>query len=229
MVKSEQSKKSLEEVPELYRQAELTYNTEKDIISEKDEKLIAKIKEVYKLEDSDFKITSMVQFIFAKRFRTITDDLKINGNNVKEILGITKETFSRYRTGAVFPDMNSILNLAKELQTSPQYLLGLSRYTIIEAEEIKRLIGLSEKSTEILLNLKQDFDNQKVNKLEFLNLFIEDEANFLKTLNCLEQYSNLKEKAMKNENNCREDIKKQLLGLKGELISILLEFLKDMK
>lgn len=243
MLKSEESnRKKLEDVEELYNQAELTtMNWDELDEAEADQKLIETIKEEYKIEDDDFKIISMPQFIFAKRFRTILKDWNLKGTEAETFLGIRKETISKYRNGREYPSTDTILKIAKKFQISPYYFWGLSNYSTIEAQEINRMLGLSEKSMKILFMLQHNVpeceeltDNVEISecnrvKLDIFNSFIEDNTNFFKLLNYFEYYAKQKEEIRKNKNNCREDIKKQLLGLKGELISMLLEFLKNIK
>lgn len=227
MLKSVKSdKKSLEELQGLYEQALLTYNTENDIEDERDTNLIERIKEVYNIEDSDFKITCLPQFIFAKRFRNILDTRKLKGIEAQELLGIRKETISKYRNGYEYPSIDTILKIAQRLRVSPYYLLGLSRYMTLETDEINRILGLSEKSMKILFMLQHNIgeceeltddvpiSNQNKAKLDIFNSFIEDNVNFLKFLCCIERYANLKEIARKDENVDKEKIKSQLLRTK---------------
>ena len=228
MLKSNQgNKKSLEEFENLYEQAVLTHITKEDIENEKDENLIQRIKDVYEIDDDDFKIISLPQYIFAKRFRTLLEDKKLSGKEAEDLLGIKKETISKYKHGHEYPSINTILKIAKKLQVSPYYLLGLSRYMTLETDEINRILGLSEKSMKILFMLHHDIgeceeltdnvpiSNQHKGKIDIFNSFIEDNINFIKFLCCIEQYSNLKKLARENKDNCKENIKSQLLRFKG--------------
>lgn len=227
MLKSvESNKKSLEELQELYEQALLTYNTENDIEDEKDTELIERIKEVYNIEDNDFKITCLPQFIFAKRFRNILNIRKLKGIEAQELVGIRKETISKYKNGYEYPSIDTILKIAKRLQISPYYLLGLSKYTTLESTTINELLGLSEDSMKILFMLQHNIgeceeltddvpiSNQNKLKLHIFNSFIEDNVNFLKFLCCIEQYTKLKETVRKDKNVDKENIKSQLLRTK---------------
>ncbi len=227
MLESDKSnKKSLEELPELYQQAEITYMTEKDIEEEKDAELIERIKEIYNIEDSDFKIMSMPQFIFAKNFRKILNDRKLTGIEAQELLGIRKETISKYKNGHEYPSIDTILKIAKSFQVSPYYFLGLSRYMTLEADEINRILGLSEKSMKILFMLQHNIgeceeltddvpiSTQNKVKLDILNSFIEDNVNFLKFLCRLERYAKLKEILRKDKDVDKETINSQLLRTK---------------
>jgi transcriptional regulator with XRE-family HTH domain len=242
MLKSvESNNKKLEELDDLYKQAVLTNNTEKDIEDEADRELIDKIKEVYKIEDDDFKIVSMPQFIFAKRFRTILNDRQLSGVKAEEKLEIRAETISKFKNGRQYPSIDTILKIAKKLQISPYYLLGLTNYMTLQVDEINRLIGLSEKSMKILFMLNHNVgeceeltdnvpvSNQNKGKLDILNFLIEDNTNFLEFLSCLEQYARLKEIEKQTQNSNKGDIKLQLYGLNGKMIGILQDFLKNIK
>jgi transcriptional regulator with XRE-family HTH domain len=242
MLKSvESNNKKLEELDDLYKQAVLTNNTEKDIEDEADRELIDKIKEVYKIEDDDFKIVSMPQFIFAKRFRTILNDRQLNGVDAEEKLGIRAETISKFKNGRQYPSIDTILKIAKPLKISPYYLLGLTNYITLQVDEINRLIGLSEKSMKILFMLNHNVgeceeltdnvpvSNQNKGKLDILNSLIEDNTNFLEFLSCLEQYARLKEIEKQTQNSNKGDVKLQLYGLNGKMIGILQDFLKNIK
>lgn len=230
MLKSNESnKKNLEELENIYEQALLTYNesiSSMGIEREQDEKLIEKIKEVYNIEDENYKIVSMPQFIFAKRFRTILKDRNLKGEEVVEKLGLSKSTISKYKNGDEFPSINTILEIAKRLKVSPYYLLGLSNYMTLETDEINRILGLSEKSMKILFMLNNNVaeckeitdkvfsSNENKGKIDVLNCFIENNVDFIEFLSCLEKYANINEKMKQTKN---KKLKAQLLRFKRRI------------
>lgn len=239
MLKSNESnKKSLEEIENIYEQALLTYNESiSDMGSEKedDEKLIENIKKVYNIEDEDFKILSMPQFIFAKRFRTILKDRNLKGKKAVEELDLKKETISRYRNGDEYPSIDTILKIAKRLKISPYYLLGLSNYMTLETDEINRILGLSEKSMKFLFMLNHNVEeceeitdkvpisNENKGKIDILNRFIENNIDFIEFLSCLEKYAKINEK-MKQTKNKR--LREQLLRFKRRVDKHIVELFK---
>ena len=242
MLKSEESnRKKLEEREDLYKKAELTTSWYEMEEEEEDRKLIDNIKSVYKIEDDDFKIISMPQFIFAKRFRNILKDWHLKGEEAESFLDMSKATISRYKNGDEYPGTDTILKLAKKFHVTPYYFWGLSNHTTIEAELINEMLGLSEKAMKNLFMLQHNvpeceeltdnvpISNQNRRKLNILNFLIEDNINFLKFLRYIEYYVELKEKMQRDMDINKDDIKSQLLGLKGELISMLLETLKNIK
>lgn len=239
MLKSNESnKKSLEELENIYEQALLTYKesiSNDGIEKEEDEKLIEKIKEVYNIEDENYKIVSMPQFIFAKRFRTILKDRKLKGKKAVEELDLKKETISRYRNGDEYPSIDTILKIAKRLKISPYYLLGLSNYMTLETDEINRILGLSEKSMKFLFMLNHNVEeceeitdkvpisNENKGKIDILNRFIENNIDFIEFLSCLEKYAKINEK-MKQTKNKR--LREQLLRFKRRVDKHIVELFK---
>ena len=245
--KERREKENLEELDEEYN--DINYYTQKDIEEEKDIDLIEKLRDVYKMENVDEEIIrTMKEFTFPKKFRELTRE--ITGKTCQELLGISAGTFSKFKKGDTFPSDSTIKKLAKKLSVSQEYLLGQTEYTIPKVEEINKMTGLSEKALKIFFMLNHNIgeckeltdnvpvSNQNIEKLNVLNSFIEDNVKFLKFLSCLEQYSKLKDKLkdkIKEEaqeeiflDNSSEDIKLQLLGLKGSIISVLFDFLDNM-
>lgn len=195
-----------------------------DIENEKDEKLIERIREKFKVE-KDETIKFMPQYIFAKNLRIIVEDRKIKHTEFEEKYGLGAKMLSKYINGHQFPNLTVMCKIAYGLDMSVYQLLGMSKFTSLPAEEINNKIGLSEKAMKILFMLRHNIgecneltddvpvSNQHKIKLDIFNSFIEDNVNFLKFLNCLEQYTRLKEQLKNIEKDEDEEIKYKLLRI----------------
>lgn len=185
-------------------------------------------------------IRNMKEFKFSQTFRRLTKN--IDGKHCQDMLGIKPETFSKFKRGHQFPSDNMMKQLSEKLFVSVEYLIGETDIRSCKAEEINKITGLSEKALKILFMLNHNIGEceeltDKVpecdtyrNKLNAFNFLIEDNVNFIKFLSCLERYTNLKKKSknINKEENKKdyEELELQLLGIKGELISILFDSLK---
>lgn len=232
---------------ESYEEFFSKYIENKEIEEEADKKLIENIKKHFNVKDEKI-IIFMPQFIFAKNLRIILEDRKINQKQFEEDNELGEKMLSKYKNGHQFPDLTVMCKIAYGLDMTIYQLLDMSKFTSLPVQEINQITGLSEGAMRILFKLQHNTNEDveltnntpisKVNKakLDIFNSFIEDNVNFLDFLKCLEQYSRLKAKQEKvkvhDEEEVKEEIKKnnseirlQLLGLKGELFSILQKFL----
>ena len=228
----------MDELNEYMEEIDQNYNE-----YEEDKRIIRNLKKNYDLKNVDEDvIRNMKEFKFPKRFGELTR--YIDGKNCENMLEITPETFSRYKNGSLFPRDNMLKRLAKKLNVSVKYLLGETDITTSKAEEINRITGLSEKAQKVLFMLNHNIGEcdeltDKVpisdinkNKLNVFNSLIEDHINFTNFLSRLEQYSKFKNKlknVKKDDEENKKEINLQLLAIKGELISILLDNLKNIK
>lgn len=60
------------------------------------------------------------------RIRDLREDNDLTQSEIAKILGCTQQTYSRYETGEITIDINSLIKLAKFYKTSIDYLVGLS-------------------------------------------------------------------------------------------------------
>lgn len=60
------------------------------------------------------------------RIRDLREDNDLTQSQIAKLLGCTQQTYSRYETGEITIDINSLIKLAKFYKTSIDYLVGLS-------------------------------------------------------------------------------------------------------
>lgn len=60
------------------------------------------------------------------RIRDLREDNDLTQKELAKLLGCTQQTYSRYETGEITIDINSLIKLAKFYKTSLDYLVGLS-------------------------------------------------------------------------------------------------------
>lgn len=60
------------------------------------------------------------------RIRDLREDNDLTQSELAKLLGCTQQTYSRYETGEITIDINSLIKLAKFYKTSIDYLVGLS-------------------------------------------------------------------------------------------------------
>ncbi len=60
------------------------------------------------------------------RIRDLREDNDLTQSQIAKLLGCTQQTYSRYETGEITIDINSLITLAKFYKTSIDYLVGLS-------------------------------------------------------------------------------------------------------
>ena len=60
------------------------------------------------------------------RIRDLREDNDLTQSEIAKILGCTQQTYSRYETGEITIDINSLIKLAKFYNTSLDYLVGLT-------------------------------------------------------------------------------------------------------
>lgn len=101
-----------------------------------------------------------------ENLKTIREKRHKNQMNVATAVGVSQESISMYESGASFPSAQVLVGLAKYLETSTDYLLGLTdddtpikymnrtlspkekelidRFTYLKAEDQLRLIGYAD-------------------------------------------------------------------------------------
>lgn len=60
------------------------------------------------------------------RIRDLREDNDLTQTEIATLLGCTQQTYSRYETGEITIDINSLIKLAQFYKTSIDYLVGLS-------------------------------------------------------------------------------------------------------
>ena len=60
------------------------------------------------------------------RIRDLREDNDLTQKDLAKLLGCTQQTYSRYETGEITIDINSLIKLTKFYKTSLDYLVGLS-------------------------------------------------------------------------------------------------------
>ncbi len=60
------------------------------------------------------------------RLRDIREDRDLKQADIAKILNVTQQTYSRYETGEISIDKNSLIRLAEFYNTSVNYILGLT-------------------------------------------------------------------------------------------------------
>ena len=86
-------------------------------------------------------------------FNSIRDRMKKckrSDKSVYEAIDIDQRTFSDYKNGKTFPPSSVLFKLARELDCSADYLMGLDNAPGHECSDISEKIGLSGETVEIL-------------------------------------------------------------------------------
>lgn len=63
------------------------------------------------------------------KIRDLREDKDYKQNEIAKLLNCTQQTYSRYETGEIIIDINSLIKLADFYQTSIDYLVGLTDET----------------------------------------------------------------------------------------------------
>lgn len=132
-------------------------------------------------------------------------------------LNIKRDLLSRYENNsrAIPPDV--LRDISKILNVSADYLLGLSDYIKYPAEEIHKMLGLSENAMENLYSLQHECeevedlnDEMKISEtfrrqLNTLNLMLSDKRNLPSILNGAMNYIEKKKKIAELEETDERD------------------------
>ncbi|XEC96228.1 helix-turn-helix domain-containing protein [Paenibacillus tarimensis] len=84
--------------------------------------------------------------MFSKRLKQLRKARKYSMQELADSVGVAKSTYAGYESGYRQPTLETIQNIAKKLNTSADYLLGLTEDTIVHEP------GSNARE---LLNLKQ--------------------------------------------------------------------------
>ncbi|WP_026021188.1 helix-turn-helix domain-containing protein [Paenibacillus senegalensis] len=67
--------------------------------------------------------------MFSKRLKQLRKKRKYTMQDLADSVGVAKSTYAGYESGYRQPTLETIQNIAKKLNTSADYLLGLTEYT----------------------------------------------------------------------------------------------------
>lgn len=196
-----------------------------------DEALKKKIKEKYGYFNPD-------QYEFSKRLKMII--IKGNYKQVEfaRYVDLSPEAISNYVNGKRIADNEELQKIANKLCVPTDYLLGRTDCITFSAQEINKIIGLSENAMKILAMLNHNVEeiqdlmdpmevsNVNKNKLETLSSFIADFPNFSNFLTYIESYVRTKQAINKTNNDRKKELLEyDLMGIEGRIQKSILDSL----
>lgn len=115
---------------------------------------------------------------FPKRLRKLLDELRITQKDLAENVGVSRQVISSYCLGTTSPNIDTLCSIAKYLEVSSDYLLGLSDTpaTDIDDKAITEKTGLSYDAVNNLNNVKEYTDSE-------IDGLADDSRKILKILN----------------------------------------------
>lgn len=121
--------------------------------------------------------------IFATRFRELLKERNFTQKYVAEQTRSKGQTISQYFNGEVLPNAEKLLEIAKCLAVSADYLLGISdsKFPDINDRKIQELLGLSERTIKILKTetmLSTKYGQVQDNPSYVINLLVEEGHRF---------------------------------------------------
>ena len=175
---------------------------------------------------------SQNQYEFSKRLTLCLIDRNLTNREFAEITGLSEGTISNYTSGKRMAGGFELEVIARKLYTTPNYLLGLTDCLTFSAEEINKIIGLSENAMKVLWSLNHnkpevkdlmdpmEISNLHKNKLNIFSLFISDQSNFLDFLTYFESYVITKQKIneINNEKEKGLNYKQETKDLEDKLL-----------
>lgn len=189
---------------------------------------------------------SQEHYNFAKRLNLLLVQANYTNAQFASLTGLSEPTISMYVNGRI-PKAKELQIIANKLCVSTDYLLGNTDCITFSAQEINKIIGLSENAMKILAMLyhnKEEIQdlmdpmqvsNVNKNKLDIFSSFIADLPNFSMFLTQIENYvrtkqeinniSNNKEESILNYDSKKEDLEIRLIGIEGRIQKSILESL----
>ena len=161
---------------------------------------------------------SQEHYNFAKRLNLKLVEANYTNAEFAKITGLSEPTISNYVNGDRIPKTRELLIMANKFGVSSDYLLGNTDCLDISAQEINKIIGLSENAMKILAMLNHNIEEiqdlmdpmevSKVhkNKLDILSSFIADMPNFSMFLTYIESYVRTKQKINNTKNNEEKEL-----------------------
>ena len=113
--------------------------------------------------------------LFSKRLAEVLKEKRLSQKDLAELSGVTTSSLSPWLKGTTEPKIYGVAQIAKALNISIDYLLGLSdvKTPDIKMQAISRGTGLSDKAIKKLKRLKRD--NGLNMMMDALNSFIESD------------------------------------------------------
>lgn len=65
-------------------------------------------------------------YLFGKRFYELRKEHNYTQHKLAKLLNISRSTISKYETGDLFPEIHTLIKIAKLFNVSLDYLIGLS-------------------------------------------------------------------------------------------------------
>lgn len=158
------------------------------------------------------------QYDFSKRLNLILANGNYTNAEFATYTELSEASISNYVTGKRIPRTNELERIARKLCVSTDYLLGKTDCITFSAQEINKIIGLSENAMKILAMLNHNIEeiqdlmdpmevsNIHKNKLDIFSSFIADMPDFSMFLTQIENYVRVKQKINETSNNRRKQI-----------------------
>lgn len=176
---------------------------------------------------------------FARNFNKLLEEKDFTNKSFAEKGVISEPSISNYRRGKTMPDNKMLEVIAKKLDVSVNYLLGIDECKTISAQQVHNMLGLDEYAMEHLYSLKHNLPEVKSlddevpisnvfkKQLETLNWLIADKRNLIYILNtirnCIDKKQELAtleketdEKDIFNKGNI-ESLTRDIIHLKAEI------------
>lgn len=153
------------------------------------------------------------QYEFSKRLNIIVAEGNYTNAEFATYTELSEPSVSNYLTGKRIPRLNELERIARKLCVSTDYLLGKTDCLDISAQEINKIIGLSENAMKTLAMLNHNIEeiqdlmdpmevsNLHKNKLDIFSSFIADMPNFSMFLTQIENYVRIRQKINETNNN----------------------------
>lgn len=164
------------------------------------------------------------QYEFSKRLIHSLIDINVTNAEFATMTGLSEGTISNYANGKRMPRGNELEVIATKLFVTPNYLLGLTDCTTFSAEEMNKILGLSEDAmkTFAMLNYNveeiqdlmdpMEVSNVHKEELNVFSLFVSNISNFREFLTYIKRYVEVKQ-----EINKLNDTKEKGLNDKQEI------------
>ena len=207
-----------------------------------------------KWNDEDLKATieekygyfNQSQYDFSKRLNLKLVEANFTNKEFAKLTDIHDVSISNYTTGKRMPNSYELQKMARTLCVSTDYLLGRTDCITFSAQEINKIIGLSEnamKTLAMLYHNKEEIkdlmdlmqvSNIHKNKLDIFSSFITDLPNFSMFLTQIESYVKTKQEINNINNNKenilnydkdKEDLETRLIGIEGRIQKSILDSL----
>lgn len=119
--------------------------------------------------------------VFGERLYNLLIEKNIKQNFFAEKIGITSSALNQYIGHASFPTVKNLISIAKELNVSPDYLLGFSDSLAanITDEKICEELKINQPTLD---GLRNNIENTETTEMIILEKFLSDNTHFLAQL-----------------------------------------------